>query len=240
MSTNHQNKEEEVDLGSLFLIIGKGFSNFFNFIWRILKGIFHFLILVLLFVKGNIVKLGIAAIIGDGYGGYLEFNSENSYGSDMLVQPNFESARQLYNNINYYSELVNQEKYKKLGDIFQIDSAAASSILSFEVRPVKTNNDILESYNELILAIDTAAVRSYSFLDFKKAFTDYDYKIHEVHVESEDNEVFENLGAVIISSIEKNEYYKKLRQLKTEDLRRLDSVLRQNLNHTDSLRKVYN
>ena len=44
MSTKNQNNEEEVDLGSLFVIIGKGFKNFFNFIGSIFKGIFHFLI----------------------------------------------------------------------------------------------------------------------------------------------------------------------------------------------------
>ena len=31
MSTSNQNNKEEVDLGSLFEIIGKGFKNFFNF-----------------------------------------------------------------------------------------------------------------------------------------------------------------------------------------------------------------
>ena len=49
MSTNNRNNEEEVDLGSLFVIIGKGFSNFFNFIGSIFKGIFHFTIILLLF-----------------------------------------------------------------------------------------------------------------------------------------------------------------------------------------------
>ena len=37
MSTNQQNKEEEVDLGSLFLLIGKGLRNFFNFIGNIFR-----------------------------------------------------------------------------------------------------------------------------------------------------------------------------------------------------------
>ena len=55
MSTNQQkensksNNEEEVDLGSLFVAIGKGFSNFFNFIGDIFKGAFHSIILVLIF-----------------------------------------------------------------------------------------------------------------------------------------------------------------------------------------------
>ena len=52
MSTNNKplntdnNNQEEVDLGSLFVIIGKGFSNFFNFIAKTFKGIFHLLSLI--------------------------------------------------------------------------------------------------------------------------------------------------------------------------------------------------
>ena len=45
MSTKKQNNDEEVDLGSLFTVIGNGFRNFFNFIASIFKGIFHKLIL---------------------------------------------------------------------------------------------------------------------------------------------------------------------------------------------------
>jgi hypothetical protein len=49
MSTDKNKNEEEVDLGSLFVIIGNGFNNFFNFIGSIFKGIFHSLIITLLF-----------------------------------------------------------------------------------------------------------------------------------------------------------------------------------------------
>ena len=34
MSINQQNKEEEVDLGSLFVIIGNGFKKFFSVYWE--------------------------------------------------------------------------------------------------------------------------------------------------------------------------------------------------------------
>ena len=54
MSTAKNNNEEEVDLGSLFVIIGKGFKNFFNFIGSIFKGIFHrFIIQILIFCKNT-------------------------------------------------------------------------------------------------------------------------------------------------------------------------------------------
>ena len=55
MATNQQNNEEEVDLGSLFAIIGKGFSNLFQVDRRdLFKGIFHsFIIAILLFLKAT-------------------------------------------------------------------------------------------------------------------------------------------------------------------------------------------
>ena len=101
MSTNQKNNEEEVDLGSLFVIIGKGFSSLFNFIGNIFKGIFHFVISVLIFFKQNIIKIGVSAIIGLVVGLFIEIKSPKKYGSELLVEPNFQSARQLYNNVNY-------------------------------------------------------------------------------------------------------------------------------------------
>ena len=103
MSTNQEknNNSEEVDLGSLFIIIGKGFSNLFNFIGNIFKGIFDFFITILLFLRENILKIGIAAIIGLVIGIFLEVNKPKMYGSELLLEPNFNSARQLYYNINY-------------------------------------------------------------------------------------------------------------------------------------------
>ena len=74
MSTKKQNNDEEVDLGSLFTVIGKGFKNFFNFIGNIFKGIFHRLILILLFLNVHILKFSVAVLIGGIVGFFLESN----------------------------------------------------------------------------------------------------------------------------------------------------------------------
>ena len=84
MSTNNKpvntenNNQEEVDLGSLFAIIGKGFSNFFTFIATIFKELFHLIISVFLFLKENSVKIGIALIIGLVVGLFLEIKKEKT------------------------------------------------------------------------------------------------------------------------------------------------------------------
>jgi hypothetical protein len=239
MSTNQQNKEEEVDLGSLFLIIGNGFKKLFAFIWKIFVGLFHFSISILLFLKDNMIKLGIAVLIGGGIGGYFETQKERTFGSDLLLQPNFNSARQLYDNVNYYNDLVAQGEYDLLQSTFKINADEARSIRKFEVYPVQTDNDVVEAFDDLILSIDTTTIKSYSFSQFKRAFTEFDYKVHQVHVEATNNKIFAKLDDVIIASIVENEYYNRLKTITRENLYRTDSLLRENLDQVDSLRRVY-
>ena len=239
MSTNQKNNEEEVDLGSLFVIIGKGFSSLFNFIGNIFKGIFHFVISVLIFFKQNIIKIGVSAIIGLVVGLFIEIKSPKKYGSELLVEPNFQSARQLYNNVNYYNDLVKQKDTAALQRTFNLDIESAASLKKFEIEPLRVDRDLINSYNSLILSVDTLTIKSYDFENFQDAFTDYDYKIHKVTVIAEKNNVFDKLDSVIISSVVNNKYFNRIKVLTNENLNRTDSLYRENLTQIDSLRRVY-
>ena len=94
MAAKQQNNEEEVDLGSLFVIIGKGFSNLFNFIGNLFKSIFHFFITILLFLKEHLVKIAIAAVLGFIVGFFIEIKLQKgihqtySYSPTLKVQGN--------------------------------------------------------------------------------------------------------------------------------------------------------
>ena len=245
MSTNQQkensksNNEEEVDLGSLFLIIGKGFSKFFNFIGGIFKGFFHSIILVLIFFRKNAIKVGISIIIGALIGAFFEFKKQESYGSDLIVQPNFKSVSQLYNNINFYNDLVEQRDTLGIQNTFNLDKETAASLKKFSIEPIANENDIINAYNDFVLEVDTATVSSYTFEDFKASFKDLDYKTHKINVIAEKNDVFNKLDEIIISSVVKNKYFSRVKELTNENLNRTDSLLRQNLGQVDSLRKVY-
>jgi hypothetical protein len=241
MSTNQQNNtnEEEVDLGSLFIVIGKGFSKFFNFIRSIFKGAFHFIITILIFLKHNFLKIGIAALVGILIGVFLEVKTPKKYGSELLLEPNFKSARQLYQNVNYYNDLVKQKKIELLQEIFDIDSVAAAALQKFEVEPLEIDSDIINGYDKLILEVDTLTIKSYEYEAFKSSFTDYDYRVHKVTVTAEKNDVFDKLDDIIVASVVNNEYFNRLKELTNENLNRTDSLYRQNLSQIDSLRRVY-
>lgn len=236
----NNNREEEVDLGSLFVIIGRGFSKFFNFIGFILKKIYFFFIHVLLFVKIHFLKIIIAGLIGASAGAILEYNkADEVYASDMVLQPNFKSSRQLYNNIEFYNSLVEQESIDVLASVFNIRKEEAASLRKFEIEPLLSESDIVESYYNLVSSIDSIAIENYSYNDFKSSFTEYDYKFHKLHVESIDNTIFPKLAESILSSVISNQYFNKLKVLNKENLYRSDSILRENLYQLDTLRKVY-
>ena len=239
MSTDQKNNEEEVDLGSLFVIIGRGFSNLFNFIKGIFTGIFRRIISILIFLKNNIIKIGIAALIGGVLGTFLEVKKVDSYKAELLLEPNFKSTRQLYNNVNYYNDLVKQKDTASLQKIFNTDIAVAASLKKFEIAPIPIDSDIIDSYNSLILSVDTLTIKSYDYKDFKASFTKYDYKFHKVTVKAEKNDVFDKLGGVIISSVVNNNYFNRIKTITNKNLNRTDSLYRQNLIQVDSLRNVY-
>lgn len=238
MSINQQNKDE-VDLGSLFIIIGNGFKKFFNFIGKLLSILFDFSMEFVLFVKLHWIKFAIAAAVGGIYGAFLEYNKEPLYGSDLTVEPNFESTKQLYTNVQYFNDLILQSDTLALSAIFGLSNEKAASLRKFKINPVKKEQDIIEKYDELILEIDTLAAQSFTFKEFNAEFSDFDYKHHEIHVEATDNKVFSTLDEVVIGSVVKNDYFNRLRILTRENLYRTDSILRKNLGQLDSLRQVY-
>ncbi|TCI84769.1 hypothetical protein [Tenacibaculum sp. M341] len=237
--SNKVNENEEVDLGSLFIIIGRGFTKLVNFFGRIFKGIFDFIIQSLLFVRENSIKLMIATVVGAILGITLEVKSPSKYESSLFLKPNFKSSRQLYNNVEFYNDLVKQKNTNLLASIFKISNEEAASLKRFTIDPVVNENDILTSYDDLLQSIDTTTVKDYSYTKFQNSFTKFDYKVHKVSVTTTQNDVFMKLSNAIISSIINNDYFKNLKKINKQNLLRTDSLLRKNLQQADSLHYVY-
>ena len=197
------------------------------------------LILNLVFLKKNLRSITIATFIGGVLGLVIEFNKTDLFEAELLLEPNFKSTRQLYNNVNYYNDLVKQENIASLQQIFNLDVNEAVSLRKFEIEPIQIDSDIINSYDDLILSVDTLTIKSYEYAAFKNSFTKYDYTIHKVTVKAEKNDVFDKLDEVIISSVVNNAYFNRLKKITNNNLNRTDSLYRQNLIQIDSLRKVY-
>lgn len=233
-------QNDEVDLGNLFKIIGKGFKNLYNAIAGLLNGLFHLFVQLLIFLRNNLFKMSVSMIIGAGIGLFLDFNLPKPYYSNMVVEPNFKSTQQLYSNILFYHELVKQKETDKLASLLNISPEEAKELKGFYVEPIRNENEKYEFFNSFAENIDTAMISRIDIESFKKAFTDYDYRYHKITVKSNNNLIFDKLRDPIISSVGNNAYFINQKKVNDENLLQNEMVLRKSLLEVDSLRKIYN
>lgn len=240
MAEQQYPQNEEVDLSNLFKTIGNGIRNFFNAIGKFFAALFHFFILFLVFLRNNALKLAIAVIVGAVIGFILDYTKPKEYTSFMIVQPNFNSAQQLYKNIDYYHELVRQRDTVLLAEALSIDIEEAARLKGFYIEPIKNKNEIYESFNEFIENVDSTTVKNISIEDYRQGFTDYDYRYHKIKVKSTDNNIFDKLTSPIVNSVENNSYFRNQKKINDENLVQNEKVLVKSLQEVDTLRKIYN
>ncbi|AGC76567.1 hypothetical protein LX97_01228 [Nonlabens dokdonensis] len=193
-----QNQEQEVDLVPVFVWISNGFKNLFNGIGNIFKGIAHFLVLFLIFIKNNIILLGVLFVIGAALGMYLSRESKKNFTAQLRVQPNFESAGQLISNIEYYNSLVDQEDYQTLGQQLKVSTEEASYFVGFEIEPDFNDTELLKEYDYMARRADTIALENYTFEGFKKAKRDIDYQFYKVSVTSKNRAALEKAAPDVV------------------------------------------
>ena len=146
----------------------------------------------------------------------------------------------MYQNINFYHELVKQKDSNLLAQTFQISVSEASKLKGFYIEPLKKENEKYEFFNDFIEEVDTTTIKNIDIKEFKNGFTDYDYKYHQIKVKSLSNTIFEKLSIPIISSIQNNSYYKYQKKINDENLSQNEKVLVKSLQEVDTLRKIYN
>jgi len=232
--------DEEVDLGSLFKVIGKGFQNLFNAIGQFFKWLFHYFIVFLVFIRNNSIKLGVAVFLGAVIGLILDITQPKQFSSAMIVEPNFKSAQQLYKNIEFYHELVKQKDSVLLAETLNISKNEASKLKGFYIEPIKNENEKYEFFDKFIQEVDTTTVRNIDIKEFKKGFTDYDYKYYQIKVKSLNNSIFEKLSIPIINSVANNPYFRNQKKINDQNLLQNEKVLVKSLQEVDTLRKIYN
>ena len=238
MKENINNTSEEVDLGKLFTLIGDGFRNMFNGILNLLKNIFHYLILGLIFLKKNVIVIGLTTILGGAFGYFLSIQNDEVYQSNMILKTNFGSGHQLYKQIDYLNTLIDNEKYEKLASIFNINKKESETLIGFDVEPFDKQKNLLKEYDVFINYGDTILTNKITLEKFVKRYREPDYRLQNVFVEGANKDVFEKLNTNFLKLIE-NDYYKRVLEIKTRELNTRRKVLEHNLVEIDSLRRIY-
>ncbi len=231
-------QEEEVDLGNLFTVIGRGISNFFKAIIQFFTSLFHYFILLLLFFKNHALKLGLAILIGAIVGFVLDLKNQKSYVSNLIVETNFDSGAQLYKQIDYLNNLVHKEDTVSLSKTLNISETEAAKFKNFKISPYQPKINLYKAYDTYMQKTDTIYTRGFTVDDFKKRMDQSDYRFHYIEVQSFSNNIFKDITPAIITLVE-NEYYKNLKNIRINELNFKLNILQKNLEQIDSLRNIY-
>lgn len=235
----NNSSSEEVDLGQLFQLIGNGFRKFFNFIGSIFKGIFNIIIHFLLFIQKHFLKFAIAGIVGLAIGVYLDMIKEPKYISTMVVEPNFNSVQQLYNNVNFYNELAEAEDSTALAEALDLTLSDAGHIKEFTVESYSDENQKVLLFDKFVRSLDTTTQKAIDMEKYLLNFNSFDARFHTISVKATNNSVAKKIQPSIINSISRNDYFNLQKSISDINIELQDSLYKKQINEIDSLQLLY-
>jgi hypothetical protein len=232
-------QSEEVDLGQLFKLIGNAFDRLFKFIASIFIGIFNLIILFLLFIQKHIIKFALVGFVGLAIGIYLDVSKETLYISTMVVEPNFNSVQQLYNNIEFYNELAEAKDSIALADAFSISLKEASSIKQFNVESFSDENQKVQLFDKFVRSLDTTTQKTINMESYLKNFNSFDARFHNISVVATDNSIAKKIQPSIINSISRNSYFNLQKEISDVNIKLQEDVYNKQITEIDSLQLLY-
>ena len=236
MSKQVQNQEEEIDLGGFFNQIGKLFSKLFRWIGDSIKGMYHFAILVFIFVKNHYIKLSIGASLGIALGILVHKYSDKSYVYEMAIIPNYESGIYIKNKLDFYNQLIKQKDYKTLSNLFGIDQIDAKSITKFEFEKIIDRKDLVEGYDDFIKQRDTSTIKELPLKKYlQKDFSKFYYKKFIVRMYTIKPSLKKNINVHLVKDLEDNTYLNQKKALMLNTLAIKDSTYKSLLRIIDTI-----
>ncbi|WP_298532292.1 hypothetical protein [uncultured Algibacter sp.] len=230
---------EEVDLGQLFKLIGNAFNRFFKFIGSIFRGVFQLIITFLLFVRKHFLKLAVVTVLGFAIGFYADIKKEPRFISSMVLEPNFNSVQQLYNNINFYNELAESNDSTALAEALDITIREAATMKEFGVESYSDENQKVQLFDKFVRSLDTTTQKAIDIKAYLENFNSLDARFHTVHVVATDNGIAKKIQPSIINSISRNDYFNLQKDISDINIKLQDSLYKKQIDEIDSLQVFY-
>ncbi|WP_289043755.1 hypothetical protein [uncultured Olleya sp.] len=237
---NDNNKSEEVDLLVFFNLIGSAFGKVYSFFEKIAMTIYKLIIAILkhLFNSAKWYALGLVLSFTLGY--LIDSYKEKSYGANMFVNTNFNSSRQVYENIKNLSQLATKdEDYKEIAAQLQISEEDASTIKGFFIEPDIDQNTQLKLYVEYKSGLDSASMAESTFKDYIKGLNNYSFDTHKIGVLSTNKNVFKHLKTNFVDFLRENPYLDSLKQTNLLNIKERINDINDQMVILDSLKNSY-
>lgn len=239
LKPKNTNEKEEIDLGVLFNSIARGISNFFATVVNVINYILNIILKLAIFVRKRLVYFALASVLGFAIGFIVEKNFPPKYIATATLEPHFDSARQLYSNVEYVNDLANQRDSIQLSAFFDIPQSDAAKIASLEIIPFVTETRLLQEYNAYVIELDSLVATEVTFKDYTKQMSSFDRKIHILKIKSTKQDIFGSLLFPLLKSVSEVMYFKDQQGTELKNLELADSITQVSITQTDYLLSLF-
>lgn len=239
-NNKENNKSEEVDLLVFFNLIGNAFGKVYSFFENIAKALYKLLISILLHFFRTAKWYAIGLVLSFVLGYVLDKNSDKHYGANMFINTNFNSTRQVYENIKNLHQLASIDKdSEQIAKQLKLTEEEASHIKGFFIEPDVDQNTHLKMYNEFKSSLDSVEASQSSFKDYVDGLNRYNFSSHKIGVLSTDKNIYKSLKANFVNFIRQNPYLDSLKQTNLANLRSKIKDITTQEKTLDSLKNSY-
>lgn len=241
-------KDNDIDLGSLIALAGRGFSSLGHSIRVGASGLGTAIANILVFIKRKLIWLVLAGAAGFGWGMYSNVGRDYRFSSEMTARFNFKSTLTLYNTIDYLNALVVSQKHDDLARVLSLTQEEAKALGSFSAEPIMDELTVSELYKQNFLLFDrsyrirtdTFWTRIVPYEKFKASLTKFDIPLQRVKAVSKNAEAFRKIEAGFLKLITENENLKNNYAINNEMHIEEENILLSSIRGLDTLRSVYN
>ena len=223
------NQDQEVDLA----IIGQKITQFFDSLGhRIFSG--------LLFIKKNVLIIIMLFIVGAVLGYFIDKNN-NSYSSQIIVAPNFESTDDLYAKINLLkSRILEQDSvflkqigiqnHKKIGSI-EIEPVVDIYNFVNNNATVANNGQNSQNFELVKLLAEDSDIKKV----IKDDLTSKNYKYHKIKISSDGKVDDKKQIEPILNYLNHSEYFAAIQKQFVENVKIKIAQNQVSINQIDAL-----
>ena len=197
MATNQANNSEEIDLGQLFQLIGRGFNKLFRAFLRLF-----------LYLKKNVLILLGLIIVGTGIGYGLNQIITKKLKTEIIVKPQMESKNYLYDVVDEIQANIkskNLEFFKNIG--LEIEDLKGFEITIAPVDDGKKSSESEMKFLELLQSFEnTDAVADIVRAELQNK-SSFSHRITFLYKDAEKGNVF---AKKVMEYINSNKYFEEL------------------------------
>jgi len=230
---------EEVDLGQLFKQIGKAFDRLFKFFGSILNKLFLAFVWLVFFTKRHFLKIVLAAALGFAYGFIKQETGKPVYKSTTVIKQNYKTGENLYLLIDFYNALISEKDSMALVESLQISPKEANSISALEIESTLSQNEKLKLFDYYTKEMDSTLASTLEFKTFVNNFNEFDYGFQKITLKSYSKGIFNKVLENIIKNVIASEFIKNEQSKDLAELDGRERAIKQSLEASDSLQRVY-